>query len=228
MKNFKLWSIVLLTLVFTVSCKKDPKSDKEKVSYAIGQQIGTNLKQQEIDVDVKMLAQAIEEARSGKESRMSQDDMRKAMMDLQKQKNEERKKQGEENVKKGNDFLEANKKKDGVKVTDSGLQYKILKEGTGKQPKEDSIVSVHYKGTLIDGTEFDSSYKRDKPAEFPVGGVIKGWTEALQLMKEGAKWELYIPSDLAYGAMGRPSIPPNSVLVFEVELLKIVDKEKAK
>ena len=124
---------------------------------------------------------------------------------------------------KGQEFLKENAKKEGVKTLPDGLQYKVIKEGEGKSPKATDTVSVHYRGTLIDGTEFDSSYKRNEPAEFPVNGVIKGWTEALQLMKEGAKWTLYIPSNLAYGERGFPGSPigPNATLIFEIELLKV-------
>ncbi len=124
---------------------------------------------------------------------------------------------------KGQEYLAQNAKKEGVKSLPDGLQYKVEKEGTGKSPAATDTVVVHYKGTLIDGTEFDSSYKRGQPAEFPVNRVIKGWTEALQLMKEGAKWTLYIPSDLAYGARGTPGGPigPNQTLIFEVELIKV-------
>ena len=121
-------------------------------------------------------------------------------------------------------FLIKNKSKNGVKTSDSGLQYEVITEGKGKKPKSDDVVKVHYKGTLIDGTEFDSSYKRNSPAEFPVTAVIRGWTEALQMMPVGSKWKLYIPPDLAYGEAGRPSIPGNSVLIFEVELLDIIKK----
>jgi len=130
--------------------------------------------------------------------------------------------QGEKNMTEGPKFLEENKAKEGVVILPSGLQYKVITEGTGKSPKATDKVKVHYRGTLINGKEFDSSFKRNQPAEFPVNGVIKGWTEALQLMKEGSKWELYIPSDLAYGARGAGGdIGPNATLIFEVELLEV-------
>ena len=132
----------------------------------------------------------------------------------------------EKNKKEGDAFLAENKKKDGVKTLPSGLQYKVLTEGKGASPKASDTVSVHYRGTFMDGTEFDSSYKRNEPAAFPVNGVIKGWTEALQLMKEGSKWQLVIPPHLAYGEPGGPGIPPHAVLIFEVELVKIGAKEK--
>lgn len=219
-----LMALILLSLGLSGCFKtaKDPKTDKEKVSYAIGQQIGSNIKGQKIEVDVDMLAQAIGEAMEGKDSRMKPQEMQEAMMNMHKKQTEMRQKESEQNKKTGEEFLAKNKDKEGVKVTDSGLQYKVIKSGSGKSPKESSTVKVHYVGTLLDGTEFDSSYKRNEPAEFPVNGVIKGWTEALQMMKVGDKWKLFIPSDLAYGKMGRPSIPPNSVLVFEVELIEVV------
>ncbi len=223
--------LTAVAMLLVVGCKQDPKSDVQKVSYAIGQQIGQNIKQQGIDVDAKMVAQSVEEAITGKDSRMTKEDMQAAMMNLQKTMMEKRtkkmaemKEEAKKNVGIGQKFLDENKAKDGIKVTKSGLQYRVLKKGTGKKPKSKSKVKVHYKGTLIDGSEFDSSYKRNKPAEFPVNGVIKGWQEALTLMKEGGKWELFIPSGLAYGEQGRPKIPPNSVLVFEVELLEILKK----
>ena len=135
----------------------------------------------------------------------------------------------EKALKAGEEFLAANAKKDGIKTTESGLQYKIEKEGTGAIPADTSVVRVHYKGTLIDGTEFDSSYKRGEPTEFPVNRVIKGWTEALQLMPVGSKWTLYIPSNLAYGPQGaRGAIGPNETLIFEVELIDIVDPNAQK
>jgi FKBP-type peptidyl-prolyl cis-trans isomerase len=134
----------------------------------------------------------------------------------------EKAKAGAENLAKGTAFLEANKTKEGVVALPSGLQYKVIKEGTGNTPVATDKVKTHYRGRLIDGKEFDSSYKRGKPAEFPVTGVIKGWVEALQLMKEGAKWELYIPANLAYGTRDTPTIPANSTLIFEIELLEIV------
>src|SRR5438445_4381701 len=139
---------------------------------------------------------------------------------------EQSKQTGEKNKKEGMDFLAKNKTAEGVKTTPNGLQYKILKQGTGKTPTASDTVIAHYRGTLIDGTEFDSSYKRGEPSKFPVGGVIKGWTEALLLMPVGSKWQLFIPSDLAYGENGRPSIPPNSTLLFDLELISIKEPVK--
>ncbi len=202
------------------------KTEMEKISYAIGTQIGQNFKKQGIEIRVEPLMQGLRDVMKDKELILSQDEIQQVMMSFQQrvqaEQQERQKAGGGINLAEGNAFLEKNKEKEGVKELPSGLQYKIIKKGTGETPTADSRVKTHYRGTLINGTEFDSSYKRNKPAEFAVRGVIKGWTEALQLMKEGAKWELYIPANLAYGERGRPSIPPNSTLIFEIELLEIV------
>jgi FKBP-type peptidyl-prolyl cis-trans isomerase FklB len=202
------------------------KTDMDKVSYIIGTQIARNFKAQDIEVNLDALMWGLQDGIGGKELALSQAEIQKVYSAFQQRMMAKlmakRTKEAAENLAKGKTFLEQNKKKEGVKVLPSGLQYKVLKEGTGKTPTLNDRVKAHYRGTLIDGTEFDSSYKRNQPAEFAVKGVIKGWTEALQLMKEGAKWELYIPPNLAYGERGRPGIPPNSVLIFQVELLQIV------
>lgn len=158
---------------------------------------------------------------------MDDKQIQEAMMLLRDVRMGKMKEVGEKNKKEGDEFLSKNKTAEGVKSTASGLQYKVITEGKGAKPSASDMVEVHYAGTLIDGTEFDSSYKRNAPATFPVNGVIKGWTEALQLMNEGSKWKLFIPSDLAYGTMDRPGIPANSVLIFDVELLKVT-KQGAK
>ncbi len=202
------------------------KTETDKFSYVIGTQLGRNFKKQGIEIRVEPLMQGLTDAMKGTELILTQDQMQQVMMSFQRrmeaEQQERQKAGGAINLAEGNAFLEKNKKNKGVKELPSGLQYKIIKKGTGKTPTADSKVKTHYRGTLINGTEFDSSYKRNAPAEFAVKGVIKGWTEALQLMKEGAKWELYIPADLAYGQQARPSIPPNSTLIFEIELLEIV------
>jgi FKBP-type peptidyl-prolyl cis-trans isomerase FklB len=202
------------------------KTEKEKVSYIIGTQIARQFKAQQVEVDLDKLMMGLKDAIEGDKLVMSQDEMQtvyKAWQTKMRAKiAAEKKKEAAENLAAGTAFLEANKAKEGVKTLPSGLQYKIIEEGTGNTPTADDKVKTHYRGTLIDGTEFDNSYKRNRPAEFAVKGVIKGWTEALQLMKEGAKWELYIPANLAYGERGRPNIPPNSTLIFEIELLEIV------
>lgn len=222
---------IATALAFSTACTKKVKldTDTKKASYAIGQQIGGNLKQQNIDFDADALAQALKDASAGK-NEMSKEDMQAAMMKLQEMAMKKQQEAADSNAKAGKDFLEKNKSAAGVKVTASGLQYIVEKEGTGASPKKEDVVKVHYKGTLTNGEQFDSSYDRGQPAEFPVGGVIPGWTEALQLMKVGGKAKLFIPPELAYGPSGRPGIPPNSVLVFEVELMDIVkaDAKKAK
>jgi FKBP-type peptidyl-prolyl cis-trans isomerase FklB len=205
--------------------KPDLKDPKARVSYALGTDIGTSLKRQDLDIDPKILASAIADAFAGKsamdekECRVALDELRKMAMSKMETKN---KVDGEKNQKAGEAHLAANGKKEGVKTTASGLQYKVIKAGTGATPKASDKVKVHYHGTLIDGTVFDSSVERGEPVEFPVTGVIPGWVEALQLMKVGDKWQLTIPSKLAYGPNGAGGkIGPNAVLVFDVELLAI-------
>lgn len=202
------------------------KTETEKVSYIIGTQIARNFKTQEIEVDLDSMMMGLKDALEGNKLVMSQNEMKTVYSAWQQKMRAKmaakKAKEAAENLAAGTAFLEANKAKEGVKVLPSGLQYKVITEGTGNTPTADDKVKTHYRGTLIDGTEFDSSYKRNRPAEFAVKGVIKGWTEALQLMKEGGKWELYIPADLAYGERGRPKIPANSTLIFEIELLEIV------
>jgi FKBP-type peptidyl-prolyl cis-trans isomerase FklB len=198
---------------------KDPK---DKASYSIGLNIGRNFKRQNVDLNPDALIAGVKDALSGAKPALNETEERDAMMSLQKDAMEKQKAMGEKNAAEGKKFLDENKKKEGVKSTASGLQYKVMKEGNGPQPKASDTVTVDYKGTLIDGTEFDSSYKRGQPATFPLNGVIKGWTEGLQLMKTGAKYQFFIPADLAYGGrqMG-PDIPPNSTLIFEVELKSV-------
>jgi FKBP-type peptidyl-prolyl cis-trans isomerase FklB len=207
------------------------KTEMEKVSYIIGTQIARNFKAQDVEVNLDALMMGLKDALEGKELALSQNEMSKVYTAWQqKMRAKQAAKRAEEaakNLAAGKTFLEENKTKEGVKVLPDGLQYKIITEGTGPTPTANDRVETNYRGTLIDGTEFDSSYKRKKPAEFAVKGVIKGWTEALELMKVGAKWELYIPPDLAYGERGRPGIPPNSTLIFEIELLKIVKPTEA-
>lgn len=227
--------VITLCMMFAVSPvfggeKTELKTDKDKLSYALGADMGNNLKKFEIDINADLYLKGMKDALAGSDVLLTEQEIRAAIMALQKdvqtKQQEKAKAQGEKNKKEGEAFLSENKKKEGVKTLASGLEYKVITEGKGKAPKDTDTVTVHYKGTLIDGTEFDSSYKRNAPATFPVNGVIKGWTEALQLMKEGSKWELFIPANLAYGESGRPGIPPNSVLIFEVELIKIEQKEK--
>ncbi len=230
----KMKALVLFAAaLFAMSCTNQAptsslKTDKEKVSYVIGQQVGTSLKNQKIDLDVNAFSMSVSDAVSGKKPAMTDTDMQAAMMKFQSSMMEKMKGDGAKNKADGEAFLAKNKTAEGVKVTESGLQYKVIKSGKGPSPKKTDTVTAHYAGHLIDGTEFDSSYKRDKPADFPVGGVIPGWTEALQMMKVGDKWQLFIPSQLGYGEQGRPGIPSNSVLVFDVELLGIAKASKEK
>jgi FKBP-type peptidyl-prolyl cis-trans isomerase FklB len=203
---------------------------KQKASYAIGMNWGTGLHRQNVDVDSDALIQGMKDALAGNKTLLTEDEARAALMQLQSEMQAKQQakaaQEGEANKKEGDAFLAANKTKEGVVTLPSGLQYKILTPGTGPKPTAADSVVCNYKGTLINGTEFDSSYKRGEPATFPVSGVIKGWTEALQLMPVGSKWQLFVPADLAYGPRGTPGGPigPNSTLIFEVELMSIKDK----
>ncbi len=202
-----------------------PKGTKDQASYAIGTNIGRDLKSSELDVNAAMLAQGIQDAFAGK-SALSDEEIKTALTTFQKEMEEKmeakQKAAGEANKATATKFLEENKKKDGVKTTKSGIQYKVVTEGKGAKPKASDTVKVHYAGKLINGTEFDSSYKRGEPVEFPLEGVIPGWTEIVQLMPVGSKWEVVIPAELAYGDRGQPPvIGPNETLLFEIELLDI-------
>jgi FKBP-type peptidyl-prolyl cis-trans isomerase FklB len=202
------------------------KSDKEKLSYSIGMDIGEKLKQQSIDVDTELLARGLKDRYGGGKTILTEDEARQAFTEFQKQQMakqaETMRLLSEKNKADGEKFLAENAKKEGVKTLPSGLQYKEITPGKGKSPKATDNVTTNYRGTLIDGTEFDSSYKRGQPATFPVSGVIPGWTEALQLMKEGGKWQLFVPSNLAYGERGAGrEIGPNATLIFEVELISV-------
>jgi FKBP-type peptidyl-prolyl cis-trans isomerase FklB len=200
------------------------KTDKEKGSYAVGLNIGNSLKQQPVDLDLPSLFKGITDGRTGNKPLLTDQEIEAALKVLRDQAVA---KASEANMQEGVNFLAANKTKDGVVTTASGLQYKIITAGTGPKPTASDTVVCNYKGTFINGTEFDSTAKHGgQPATFPVGGVIKGWTEALQLMPVGSKWELYIPSDLAYGTRGAGgAIGPNQTLIFEVELLSIKPKQ---
>jgi FKBP-type peptidyl-prolyl cis-trans isomerase len=205
-------------------------TDKQKSSYAIGMNWGTGLHRQGIDIDNAALIQGMKDALAGGKTLMTIEEAQAALTKLQGelQAKQQTKAKEEEaaNKKQGADFLAANKTKEGVVTLPSGLQYKILTPGTGPKPTASDSVVCNYRGTLVNGTEFDSSYKRGEPATFPVSGVIKGWTEALQLMPVGSKWQLVVPADLAYGARGTPNGPigPDSTLIFDVELISIKDK----
>ncbi|PYJ24164.1 MAG: peptidylprolyl isomerase [Verrucomicrobia bacterium] len=195
------------------------KDQKDKVSYSIGMNIGFNLNRQNVQINPEALTAGMKDAIAGK-PQLNPDQVKEIMAAFEKDMEQKQKEAGAKNAAEGTKFLEENKKKEGVKTTASGLQYKAIKDGTGAQPKATDTVTVNYRGTTISGTEFDSSYKRGQPATFPLNGVIKGWTEGLQLMKVGSKYQFVIPPNLAYGerAVG-PDIPPNSTLIFEVELM---------
>ncbi len=202
-----------------------PKTAADTMSYAVGQQIGKSLVDQKLEVDVEMLVAGLRDMLADT-PKLSLEQLQNSMMALQQQQmakaQAENAKKGEVNKAKGEAFLAENKKKPGVMTTPSGLQYKVITEGKGKKPTKENTVKVHYTGTLIDGTVFDSSVKRGEPIEFPLGGVIPGWTEGVQLMSVGSKYMLYIPAELGYGPNGAGgAIGPNETLIFEVELLDI-------
>jgi FKBP-type peptidyl-prolyl cis-trans isomerase FklB len=202
----------------------DPKlsDDKSKASYTFGYRMGTNLKEQAQGVDPATFARGIQDGMSGAKPALNEQEMGAAMNKFQEAAGKKQQAASEAAGKRGEAYLAANRGKPGVKVLDSGLQYKVAKSGEGKSPKPTDTVSVHYRGTLVSGTEFDSSYKRGQPATFPVNGVIRGWQEVLPLMKEGDKWEIAIPAALAYGDRGAGSaIGPNETLLFEIELLSV-------
>jgi FKBP-type peptidyl-prolyl cis-trans isomerase FklB len=200
--------------------------DWKNVSYVLGQQIGGDFKEQSIEVDVESFCNSFKAAFAGEPSTLSNEEMQQTMqsfqMHMQAIHTEKMGKVAEQNLTEGTAFLADNAKKDGVTTLESGLQYTVINEGNGKSPAATDTVETHYEGRLIDGSVFDSSYQRGETVSFPVNGVIPGWTEALQLMKEGAKWQLAIPAALAYGEAGSPPvIPPNATLVFDVELVAV-------
>ena len=223
-----LAAVALLFFAVPALAEEAPsfKDAKEKQSYAIGMDIANNLKRQNVEIDPALLVKGVQDVYGGGKTLLSDEEAREVLTSLQKDLMQKAQAQAQEmaekNRKEGEAFLGENRKKEGVVTLESGLQYKVIRSGDGPTPKATDTVEVNYRGTLIDGTEFDSSYKRGQPVTFPVNGVIAGWTEALQKMKVGDSWQLFIPSDLAYGqrAVGR-DIGPNSTLIFEVELLGI-------
>jgi len=232
--KFNLMALLLIAGLGVVSCqdankisKSEFKTQKDSVSYSIGADIGKNLKMNELDVDVKMLYFGLKDALLDSTTVLTEEEMQEVMIryqtEIMAKRDEKKQVEGSKNREAGEKFLADNKKQKGVTTLPSGLQYKVLTSGKGKSPKAEDQVTVHYRGSLMDGTVFDESYSRGEPITYPANGFIKGWTEALQLMKEGDKWMLYIPSDLAYGEAGAPQakIGPNSVLIFEIELLKV-------
>jgi FKBP-type peptidyl-prolyl cis-trans isomerase FklB len=244
MKKTYIVMFTLMLLVFSACGKaanataakplkaEDLNDQKKKVSYAIGLDIGKNFKERAMDLDMEILIQGLRTAQASGQPLLSSEEIQKVMtqfqQDMMKAEQEKRMGQAQVNKAKEDAFLAENAKKPGIKVTASGLQYKVISTGTGPMPKVTDTVKVHYRGTLLDGSEFDSSYKRNQPAVFPLNGVIKGWTEALQLMKVGSKWQIFLPSALAYGEQGAGQvIGPNATLIFDVELLSIEKTEAA-
>jgi FKBP-type peptidyl-prolyl cis-trans isomerase FklB len=223
-------SLIVATLCAGVAlnvCAADSgqfKDEKDKASYALGLNIGKQLKQNDAEIDVDVYLRGLKDGMAGKTNTMSDEEIRSTLMTWQQGM---RTRSLDKKKKEGETFLAENKKKEGVMTTPSGLQYKILTRGTGPIPTTNDTAVCQYRGTLIDGTEFDSSYKRGEPASFPVTGVIKGWTEALLMMPKGSKWQLFIPSDLAYGDRGNPRIPGGSALLFDIELVDIKKPEAA-
>ncbi len=222
-----------LVAAFTVACNAQPSSNPAKImnkqdstSYAIGVSIGKNMKMQDLPVNPAMVAAGMREAFEGKEQ-LTEEQMNSILqvfqLEMSERMQQQQAKKGSENLAKAEKFLNENKTKPGVMTTASGLQYRVITEGSGKKPTVSSTVKVHYTGTLIDGTKFDSSIDRGQPAEFGLNGVIPGWTEALQLMSVGSKYIVYLPPHLAYGEQGAGgAIGPNEALIFEIELLDIV------
>jgi UDP-GlcNAc:undecaprenyl-phosphate/decaprenyl-phosphate GlcNAc-1-phosphate transferase len=228
--NYTIWlmisGILFLTALPAVAEESVLNSQKDKISYGIGVNIGKNFQQQGIEVDPEIMMKGLKDALSSGKLLFSDEDLRTTLNiyqeELKKKQAQSRKVAGEKNITEGQAFLSENKKKKNVVTLPSGLQYKILKAGEGKKPTDADTVECQYRGTLINGTEFDSSYKMGKPISFKVAGVIPGWTEALKLMSVGEKWQLFIPSQLAYGERGAGyQIGPNATLIFEVELVAI-------
>ena len=227
-------SVAVLSLVLAGCDNKaadsaELKTPAQKASYGIGLSMGKNLSQEGMDdLDSQAVALGIEDALAKKDQRLTDEELMEAFGFLQARAQERMSALNDAAAKAGADFLAENAKREGVQTTESGLQYEVIKKAEGAQPKVSDVVSVHYQGTLVDGSVFDSSIERGEPVEFPVGGVIPGWVEGLQLMKVGEKYKFYIPSELAYGAQSpTPAIPANSTLVFEVELLDIVGQPAA-
>jgi FKBP-type peptidyl-prolyl cis-trans isomerase FklB len=227
--KYTFW-LVAGVLTFTHPCSAaepvELKDQNAKANYSIGYQIGGDFRRQGVEITPEVLISGVEDALSGAESRMTDEEMRNTLVSLKQRTSSDEQEAGQQSVQdnlaRGEAFLAENATREGVTTLPSGLQYKVIEAGSGPSPKRTDQVTVHYRGTLIDGTEFDSSYSRNQPATFRLDRVIPGWTEGLQLMQQGAKWQLYIPAGLAYGESGSGArIPPNSALVFDVELIKV-------
>lgn len=222
MKLISFWLLPILALLVTAATQAASlKTQKQKFSYTVGYQVSLDFKRKDLDLDVNALVQAIRDMQAGKKPRLTQDQMKKAVANYQKAVSAKRKALAGKKLELAKAYLEKNKKKKNVKVLKSGLQYEVLKKGTGSKPKTADKVEVHYHGTLIDGRIFDSSVNRGQTATFAINRVIKGWQEVLPMMKKGAKWRVTIPPGLAYGENGPPNIGPNAALIFEIELIDI-------
>jgi FKBP-type peptidyl-prolyl cis-trans isomerase len=222
-------AVPLLGLAYGICAAADPvelKTENDKINYSVGYRLGSDFTRQGVEMQSAIVQKGIDDATGGGEALMTEEEMRTVMMNMATRLKTEQmakmKQEGAENTKAGEAFLAENSAKEGVTTLPSGLQYKVITAGEGKSPQKSDKVTVHYRGTLTDGTEFDSSYSRNQPATFGVDQVIPGWTEALQLMKEGDKWEIVLPSKLGYGERGAGAkIPPKSTLIFEVELISV-------
>jgi FKBP-type peptidyl-prolyl cis-trans isomerase FklB len=229
-KCFVVLGVLFLATLANAGENMSLKDQKDRISYSIGIGIGNNLKNLPVGVNVDLLVRGIRDVLSKTKPLMTEQEIRETMVALQKEITAKHKEQmrvlGEKNEKEGEAFLAENKKKKGVITLPSGLQYKVLKAGAGKRPTDTDMVTVHYRGTLVDGTEFDSSYRRGQPATFAIKGIISGLTEALKLMQEGSKWQVFVPFNLAYGERGAGNqIGPNATLIFEVELISVGEKK---
>jgi FKBP-type peptidyl-prolyl cis-trans isomerase len=231
MKTKVISTFLLVIFISTVVCSKTGQNsskanlsnEKGKYSYVIGYNVGSGMARDHLDLDMDSFMAAVEDALNGVDSKLNPEETQTVMQNLMESLQKKRKDLSDENKKKGEEFISQNKKKEGVITTTSGLQYKVINRGDSViKPKSNDTVKVHYAGKFIDGKEFDSSHKRNEPTQFKVDQVIRGWTEGLQLMTVGSKYEFFIPSDLGYGPNGNQAIPGNSVLIFEVELLEIV------
>jgi FKBP-type peptidyl-prolyl cis-trans isomerase FklB len=227
-------AVSLLVLASSLLYAEDAPSletQKQKESYSIGYQVGLSIKNDQVEVDFNKLVQGLNDAINEKEPLLTNEEMRSLIVARREKAREEQMQKLLEirakNAEEATTFLKENGQKEGIKTTESGLQYKVLQEGDGVTPKEDDTVTVHYRGTFIDGKEFDSSYSRGEPQTFQANGVIKGWTEALQMMKVGSKWQIFVPPSLAYGRGGLgTTIPPNKLLIFEIELLSVENTQE--
>ncbi len=226
-----LWFAIFCTATLCVAADPPglPDNQRSKESYSLGFEFGNNLKRFGVEIDAAILFSAIKDGLEGKSPALTPDQIKKTILEQRKRllvlQNIRAKEYAAKNLEESKTFLSANKNKEGVITLSSGLQYKVLRDGDGPSPAETDTVTVNYRGTLMDGTEFDNSQKGDEPAVLPMAGIIKGWSEALQLMKTGSKWQLFIPPELAYGPRQLEKIPPNSVLIFDIELVKVARDE---